>query len=252
MTLRVAVVTGSARGIGAATARELLKEGYHVVGADVLAAPDERIAATGEVRRYEHHQCDVADEAAVLRLFGDVRDRLGRIDVLANIAGVVVVKPVLETTWEDYRHVADVNIGGTIFCCKHAVPLMPPGSAIVNVASISGHIGQTEHAVYASTKGAVIAFGRALAWELAPRRIRVNSVSPGSVDTVMLRSDIASESARTGLSYEHLRAQREAEQALGRWAQPEEIAHAVVFLAGERASFITGTDLLVDSGWVAR
>src|SRR5262249_32031669 len=150
--------------------------------------------------RFEHHVVDVGDEAAVARLFASVRERIGRVDVLANIAGVVLVKPVLATTWEEYRPVVDVNVGGTIFCCKPAIPLIPDGGAIVNIASISGHIGQTEHAVYAATKGAIIAFCRALAWELAPRRIRVNSVSPGSVDTAMLRSDIAIESGRTGLS----------------------------------------------------
>ena len=252
MRSRVALVTGSAQGIGAATARAFLNEGYSVVGADILAQSEPQGLTANLPGRYEHHTCDVADEAAVTALFAKVRERWGMIDALANVAGIVLVKPFVETTWEEYRRVVDVNLGGTIFACKHAVPLIRKGGSIVNIASISGHIGQTDHAVYASTKGAVIALTRALAWELAPSRIRVNSVSPGSVDTAMLRRDIEIEAGRTGLPYETVKAGREAEQALGRWAQPEEIADAVVFLAGERASFITGTDLLVDSGWVAK
>jgi NAD(P)-dependent dehydrogenase (short-subunit alcohol dehydrogenase family) len=252
MTTRLAVITGAARGIGAATVRAFLNEGYRVIGADILAELEPPALETDFLARYEHHVCDVANEAAIAALFADVREHWGTIDALVNVAGTVLVKPFVETTWEEYRRVVDVNLGGTIFACKHAIPLIGEGGSIVNIASISGHIGQTDHAVYASTKGAVIALCRALAWELAPRRVRVNSVSPGSVDTAMLRKDIEIEAARTGLPYQKVKAAREAEQALGRWAQPEEIAHAVVFLAGERASFITGSDLLVDSGWVAK
>ena len=137
---------------------------------------------------------------------------------------------------------------------KHVIPVMERqgGGVIVNLGSVSGHVGQVDHALYGATKGAVIALGRALAWELAPLGIRVATVSPGSVDTPMLRSDIALEASRTGESFEAVKALREREQALGRWADPSEIAEAIGFLASERASFVTGADLLVDSGWVAR
>jgi NAD(P)-dependent dehydrogenase (short-subunit alcohol dehydrogenase family) len=106
--------------------------------------------------------------------------------------------------------------------------------------------------LYGATKGAILAFTRALAWELAPFNIRVVSVSPGSVDTEMLRSDIRSESAQLGTSFDELKAEREREQALGRWASPAEIAEPVFFLASKGGSFITGADLLVDGGWTAR
>ena len=99
---------------------------------------------------------------------------------------------------------------------------------------------------------AVIAFTRAVAWELAPYGIRVNSVSPGSVNTPMLRSDVMGESQRLNIPYETLKKEREAEQAFNRWAEPSEIADAIFYLAGEQASFITGTDLLVDCGWAAK
>ncbi len=251
MTSRVAIVTGAARGIGAATARALIADGCTVVGVDILPPSGE--APADDAGQYEHRVCDVSDETAITPLLDAVADRHGRLDVLANVAGRVLVRPLADTTWEDYRHTVDVNLGGTFLMCKHAIPLMREyGGAMVNIASVSGHIGQTDHALYAATKGAILSLCRALAWELAPYRIRVNSVSPGSVDTPMLRSDIEAESFKYGLPYEQVKAEREAEQALGRWAQPAEIADAVVFLASERASFITGTDLLVDSGWVAR
>jgi NAD(P)-dependent dehydrogenase (short-subunit alcohol dehydrogenase family) len=124
--------------------------------------------------------------------------------------------------------------------------------AVVNMGSVSGHVGQVDHTVYGATKGAIIAFTRAVAWEVAKHNIRVNSISPGSVDTPMLRSDIELESRRTGIPFETVKKEREAEQAFNRWADPKEIAEAIYFLASERASFITGTDLLVDCGWVAK
>jgi NAD(P)-dependent dehydrogenase (short-subunit alcohol dehydrogenase family) len=106
--------------------------------------------------------------------------------------------------------------------------------------------------MYGATKGAIIAMTRALAWEVAPYNIRVNSISPGSVDTPMLRSDISLESERTNMSFADVKRIREAEQAFKRWADPDEIAEPIYFLASDAASFITGTDLLVDCGWVAK
>ncbi len=243
---RVVLVTGAARGIGAAVARRFGEAGDLVFGADVLEAeskPD-----------YTLVYCDVAEEGAVEALVGRVLDAHGRIDVLVNVAGVVLVKPLEETDWKDYRRMVDVNLGGTFLLCKHCIPAMKRqgGGAIVNMASVSGHVGQVDHALYGASKGAVLALCRALAWELAPWQIRVNSISPGSVDTPMLRGDIDIEAGRTGQSFAEVKRIREGEQALGRWADPAEIAQAVFFLAGDGASFVTGADLLVDAGWVAR
>jgi NAD(P)-dependent dehydrogenase (short-subunit alcohol dehydrogenase family) len=246
----VAVVTGAARGIGAATARKFLAEGYAVAGLDVLEP--EWNASPADTWRFG--LVDVADEPAVAAFIAGVAADWGRIDVLANIAGIVLVEPLDETDWADFRRIVDVNVGGTFLLCKHVVPLMKQQrkGAIVNLGSVSGHVGQTDHALYGATKAAVIALCRALAWELAPFEIRVNSVSPGSVDTPMLRGDVEIEAARFGTSFDEVKAEREAEQALGRWAEPEEIAEAIYFLAGDGASFVTGADLLVDGGWVAR
>lgn len=243
---RVAIVTGAAQGIGLAVARQLHALDYRVVAID--------IQDIGHFEFGKYIQCDVSDEGLVAEVLTSVESEFGRLDVLANVAGIVLVKPFHEILWEEYRRVVDVNLGGTFLMCKHAIPVMQRtgGGSIVCMASVSGHVGQTDHALYGATKGAIISMVRALAWELAPYGIRVNSVSPGSVDTAMLRGDISIEADRIGMSFDEVKAEREAEQALGRWADPAEIAEAVCFLAGTSASFITGTDLLVDGGWVAR
>jgi NAD(P)-dependent dehydrogenase (short-subunit alcohol dehydrogenase family) len=250
----VALITGAARGIGEATVKKFMAGGYQVVATDIIAAAEAPLLAHGPVEGCQYVTCDVANEAQVADLVKTAADRYGRIDVLATIAGVVLVKPLDETTWEEYQRVVNVNLGGTFLLCKHVLPIMKQqrGGSIVNMGSVSGHVGQTDHVLYGATKGAIIALCRALAWEVAPYQIRVNSISPGSVDTPMLRGDIDTESRRTGLPFEQVKIKREAEQALGRWADPSEIAEAIYFMASSAASFITGTDLLVDSGWVAK
>ena len=248
----VAAVTGAARGIGAAVAGRFAQDqGWAVRGYDLLDAEEGTGGATGS---YVVEQSDVASEDSVIASVERLDAEYGRIDALVNVAGIVVVKPVTDVTWEEFERLIKVNLGGVWLWCKHVIPIMKRqgGGVIVNMASVSGHVGQVDHVLYGATKGAILAFTRALAWELAPFNIRVVSVSPGSVDTEMLRSDIRSESAHLGTPFDELKAQREREQALGRWASPAEIAEPVFFLASKGGSFITGADLLVDGGWTAR
>jgi NAD(P)-dependent dehydrogenase (short-subunit alcohol dehydrogenase family) len=252
---RVAILTGAARGIGAAMARLFTERGYAVAALDVLEsgrAVCEEITSSGGVCQF--YSCDVTDESQVKATVDAVCSRFGRVDVLLNNAGIVLVKPLVETGWDEFQRVTNVNLGGTFLMCKHVLPIMrnQHRGSIVNMASVSGHVGQTEHALYGATKGAVLSFTRALAWEVAKDTIRVNSISPGSVDTPMLRSDVMLESQRTGRSFEELKRLREAEQAFNRWADPREIAEAAYFLASDAASFMTGSDILVDCGWVAK
>jgi len=252
---KVVIVTGSARGIGAATVRVFAKHDYAVIGLDVL--PDGK-NVTEEINKQggtsDFLICDVSDEKQVADCIGKVDNKYGRVDVLVNNAGVVLVKPFDQITWEEFQKTMNINLGGHFLLCKYVLPFMKKQmkGVIVNMGSVSGHVGQMDHVMYGATKGAIIAMTRALAWELAPYNIRVNSISPGSVDTPMLRGDINLESKRTGIPFEVVKEEREAEQAFKRWADPNEIAEPIYFLASEGASFVTGSDWLVDCGWVAK
>lgn len=253
---KVVIVTGAARGIGAATVLEFSKHGYAVFVIDTLKEEGEKttagICANGGECVFLH--CDVSDEKQVGKAVQTVLDKYGHINALVNNAGVVLVKPFDEITWEEYQRTVNINLGGIFLMCKYVLPAMKKqqGGVIVNMGSVSGHVGQMDHVMYGATKGAIIAMTRALAWEVAPWNIRVNSISPGSVDTPMLRGDIQLESDRSGQPFEVVKKEREAEQAFKRWADPSEIAKPIYFLASEDASFMTGTDVLVDCGWVAK
>jgi NAD(P)-dependent dehydrogenase (short-subunit alcohol dehydrogenase family) len=253
---QVALVTGAAKGMGLATARMFAQSGASVVLADIdgdLAAKEaERIVLEGGTAI--GIACDVADEAQVTGLVQSTVDRFGRIDALVNIAGVLLGKPLDETSWDEFRRVVDVNLGGTFLLCKHVLPVMKRqrSGSIVNMASISAHVGQPGYVLYGATKGAVLAFTRALAWEVAPHRVRVNSISPGFIDTPMVRGYLEIEAERYGLTIDEVKGVLAAEQAFGRWADPTEVAETVWFIASDGASFVTGADLLVDGGWVAK
>lgn len=244
MPQKVALITGAARGIGNATYRLFAERGYAAIGVDIIESSE----CANCIR------ADVSKEDDVIKVVSYVKEKYGRVDVLVNNAGIVLVKPIEDTGWDEFLRVISVNIGGTFLMTKHVVPIMKAqgGGVIVNVASVSGHVGQVRHAIYGATKGAIIAMTKSLALELAPYNIRVNSVSPGSVDTQMLRDDVAGEAKRMGLTFEEVKKMREEEQILRRWADPREIAEAIYFLASDSASFITGADLLVDGGWTAR
>jgi NAD(P)-dependent dehydrogenase (short-subunit alcohol dehydrogenase family) len=255
MSKKVVIITGSARGIGAATMRVFSRNGYAVAGLDILPEgqriADELQQAGGEALFLP---CDVANETQVAACVAQIGGKYDRVDVLVNNAGIVLVKPFDMISWEEFRRTTEVNLGGHFLLCKYVLPFMKKqkSGVIINMGSVSGHVGQMDHVMYGATKGAIIAMTRALAWELAPFNIRVNSISPGSVDTPMLRGDIDLESQRTGVPFDTVKKEREAEQAFRRWADPMEIAEPIYFLASEGASFVTGADWLVDCGWVAK
>jgi NAD(P)-dependent dehydrogenase (short-subunit alcohol dehydrogenase family) len=252
---KVVIVTGSARGIGAAVAKVFAKNDFAVIGLDMLS---EGRGVIDEINNQGGDgifiKCDVSSEAQVARCVQEGTNKYGRVDVLVNNAGVVLVKPFDQITWEEFQRTTNVNLGGHFLLCKYVLPFMKnqKSGVIINMGSVSGHVGQTDHVIYGATKGAIIAMTRALAWELAPFNIRVNSISPGSVDTPMLRGDINMEAKRLGIPFDKVKMDREAEQAFKRWADPMEIAEPIYFLASEGASFVTGSDWLVDCGWVAK
>ena len=254
MKQKVAVISGAASGIGLASARRFAAEHYALALIDIDPALEQYVAELSEQTAVVYRVADVSDEAAVQALFAEAHEKFGRIDVVNSNAGIVLVQPLEQTPMDGVMRTLQVNLGGCFAMTKAAIPYFKEQrfGAIVNLGSISGHVGQMYHSIYGASKAAVIAFTRAVAWELAPYGIRVNSVSPGSVNTPMLRSDVMGESQRLNIPYETLKKEREAEQAFNRWAEPSEIADAIFYLAGEQASFITGTDLLVDCGWAAK
>ena len=208
--------------------------------ADVDAAAVEALAAELGAAATPTY-LDVRDEDAVAAALADA----GRLDVLVNVAGIGSTTNTPDTSLETWERVFAVNVTGTFLCCKHAIPALASsgGGTIVNVASVAGLVGLRNRAAYCASKGAVIAFTRALAIDHAADGIRVNAVCPGTIETPWVRRLVDD----AGESLDALRAR----QLLGRLGTPEEIADAILYLASEAAAFLTGTLLTVDGGLTA-
>jgi cyclopentanol dehydrogenase len=254
---KVTLITGGATGIGRACVELFASRGAKVtftVHTVDSRAQDAVAAVEKDGKTAVMMRCDVSSEEDVKKTVDDVVSREGRIDILVNNAGVVLIKPLVETTMEEFDKVLHTNLGGQFLFCKHVIPYMQRqgGGVIVNMSSVSGHVGQVYHTIYGSTKGAISAMTRALAWEVAPYNIRVNTISPGSIDTPMLRGDVAVESKRRGVDPEIVVKERSEHEAFKRWATPAEIATVIAFLASEESSFINGADILADGGWTAQ
>jgi NAD(P)-dependent dehydrogenase (short-subunit alcohol dehydrogenase family) len=249
---KVALVTGAGTGIGRAVCVRLAEEGADVVVTSQTAAHVEatcRLAAEAAGRELLGLQLDVGDSDAVDLVVGQVVERFGRIDVLSNNAGIELVHgpSLVETTDEEWERVFRVNVAGTFYACRSAIPHMPDGSSIVNMASINSFVAWENDAPYTATKGAVLQLTRALALELAPRNVRANAVCPGVIDTPL--TDAFLERAEDP---EALRAEYAAVSPLNRMGTAREVANCVLFLASDEASFVTGSALLVDGATTAR
>jgi 3-oxoacyl-[acyl-carrier protein] reductase len=243
---KCAIVTGAGRGIGKAIARRFLEEGARVMICDLdegrLEPAHEELSIYGEVRS---EVVDVTSREAVEYLAGQAKQAFGRIDVLANNAGISRFEPFLEITDENWNDTLAVNLTGVFLCSQVvAAEMKNQGSgAIVNMGSTNGILGEEGLAHYNASKAGVILLSRTMAIELAPHNVRVNSVCPGFILTeLQLESGMSEEAIQDYTSL----------IPLNRYGRVEEVANAFVFLASDEASFITGTELVVDGGQTCR
>jgi NAD(P)-dependent dehydrogenase (short-subunit alcohol dehydrogenase family) len=240
---KTALVTGGSSGIGLATAKRFVSEGAYVFitgrREPELAAAVEEIGRNVTTVRGDVSKLDDLD-----RLFARIEREKGRLDVLFANAGVARYAPLGKITEEFYDSIFDVNVKGLLFTVQKALPLLPDGASIILNASVVASKGLPANSVYSATKAAVRSFARTWAADLKPRRIRVNAVSPGLTDTPGLNDLLAS--AETGR--ERMKSIATS-VPLGRMGDPDEVARAVVFLASDDSSYITGTELFVDGGF---
>ena len=245
---KVAVVTGGANGIGRAIAEIFAAEGAGVAIADVdLEAANALVRAIeAGGGRATAHRCDVSREEDVAALMAAVVEASGRLDVLVNNAGIFIAKGLSEMSTAERQRIFDINLGGALLCCKHAIPhlLRGGGGAIVNMASVHGHVGLPGATAYAASKGGVLAMTRQLAVEFGPKGIRVNSISPGAIMTPMNDRLLAEAGDELLPKWVHM-------HAMERVGQADEVARAALYLASADSSFVTGIDVRVDGGLVA-
>jgi NAD(P)-dependent dehydrogenase (short-subunit alcohol dehydrogenase family) len=247
---KIAVITGVGAGIGDAIAMRFAAEGAKLVLVDIQEAAGratlDKVAAAGAEAIFT--PADISREADARNIAASAVARFGGIDILVNNAADFTQKSVEAAETADWRKVLDVNVIGTALVSKFAIPhLKAKGGAIVNMASQSGLIAQRDFATYNASKGAIITMTKCMALDLAPHKIRVNSVCPGCILTTASYREIE----RLGMTFEEWRDKVAPGHMLNRLGEPREVANAVLFLASDEASFITAAHLLVDGGATA-
>jgi NAD(P)-dependent dehydrogenase (short-subunit alcohol dehydrogenase family) len=240
---KIALVTGATSGIGLATAKRFVDEGAYVF---ITGRRDKELTAAAEEigRNVTGVQGDVSDLDDLDRLFAKIKQVKGRLDIVFANAGTAKYAPLGEITEEFFDSLFDVNVKGLLFTVQKALPLLKDGASIVLCASVVASKGLPSNSVYSATKAAVRSFARTWATDLRSRRIRVNAVSPGSTDTPGLNELLGS--SETGQQRFKMISNV---VPLGRLGRPDEIANAVVFLASDDASYVTGVELFVDGGF---
>jgi NAD(P)-dependent dehydrogenase (short-subunit alcohol dehydrogenase family) len=240
---KIALVTGGNSGIGLATAGQFVREGAYVF---ITGRRDAELAtAVKEIgRNVTGVQGDVSNVADLNRLFGQIKREKGKLDIVFANAGVARYSALGAISEEFFDSIFDINVKGVLFTVQMALPLLPDGASIILNASIVGSKGLASNSVYSATKAAVRSFARTWATDLKERRIRVNAVSPGLIDTPGARDLLASSEVgekRKKIIVESV--------PLARFGTPDEAAKAVMFLASDDSSYVTGTELFVDGGF---
>jgi NAD(P)-dependent dehydrogenase (short-subunit alcohol dehydrogenase family) len=240
---KIALVTGGSSGIGLATAKQFAREGAYVY---ITARREpELVAAVREIgNNVAGIPADVSNLVDLDRLFGRIKREKGRLDIVFANAGIAKYAPFGTITERFYDEIFNINVKGILFTVQKALPLLPDGAAVILASSIVGSKGLAANSIYAATKAVARSFARTWTTDLKARRIRVNAVSPGSIDTPGLRELLASAPAG-----EERRKMIASAVPLGRLGTPDEIAKAVVFLASDDAGYVTGAEFFVDGGF---
>lgn len=242
---KIAIVTGSRRGIGRSITLELAKEGAKVVVSDIDLKECQNVC--DEIKKIGSDaiavKCDVSKKRDVDAMVKKTIQKFKRIDILVNNAGVVLMKPFVQMTEKDWDFVLDINLKG-VFLCTNAVAkqmVKQKGGKIISIASIAGEVGFMNTSAYCASKAGIINLTRELAMELSPHNINVNVVAPGVIATKMTEDMLKDKKTKEVLL---------ANTPLGRMGNPEEIGKAAIFLASNDSNFITGHTLVVDGGWL--
>lgn len=250
---RVALVTGAARGIGAATAKALATAGAKVVVSDVNDGKETAAAVGGA---YTQH--DVTSEDEWIAAVAFAKKTFGGLDILVNNAGVFWVRPMAETTLADFRRMQQINVEGVFLGLKHALPAIAEraakwdgGGAVVNLSSVAGLVGAPNIIAYNASKGAVRLMTKSAALECAQlgMKVRVNSIHPGIIDTPMMAEAATAIAGASGAN--DLREQFASRHPIGRMGRDIDIANGITFLCSDKAAFMTGSELVVDGGMTA-
>lgn len=248
---KTAVITGGAAGIGRASSLMFAREGATVIIIDINAEAAQETLSMIEAEGGLAHffQADVSKSEQVERAFDAIKSDVGTYNILFNHAGTIIVKPLHDTTEEDYDRLMDINVRSAFLVCRRALPEMAAndGGSVVITASIASELGYALESLYCMTKGAVLQLSRAIAVEYRDQGIRCNAVCPGFVKTAHGLREIAELDA-AGQTWED----GDLAATQGRICEPEEVASAALYLASDDASFVNGTALYVDNGWYTK
>jgi NAD(P)-dependent dehydrogenase (short-subunit alcohol dehydrogenase family) len=241
---KIAVITGGSSGIGLATAQRFVDEGAYVfITGRRQSELDAAVKQIGKNNNVTGVQGDVSNIADLDRLYDMVKEQKGRIDVLFANAGIIELAPLGSITESHFDKIFNINVKGLLFTVQKALPLFQDGGSIILTASIGGSKGYEGSNVYGATKAAIRSFARSWTVDLKHRKIRVNAISPGPIDTPMTSSMVQSEELG-----EQLKTNLVSAVPLGRMGSPDEVAKAVSFLASDDSSYVTGIELFVDGG----